>query len=95
MWGAFDSPALDSTTSDDFVFPAHISLRLDCWGGAGFMDFGISRNFPESEINVFLWSIPWLLAQCLLTAHGQEDALDACDKHTQTDTRHRVTTVIH
>ena len=48
---AFDS-ILGSTFGSTMVFGSfflHISWRFACCGGAAFMDFGISKNFPGFE----------------------------------------------
>jgi hypothetical protein len=35
-----------------FFLPAHISVRLDCCGGADLADGGISKNLAEEFIKV-------------------------------------------
>ncbi len=38
-----------STLAGGFFF-AHSSFKLDCWGGAGLTDLGISKNLPRREM---------------------------------------------
>ena len=64
-------------------FLPHISLRLDCCGGGGFVPLGISKNFPV-QICVRWWleAMSALFTESLLAAHRVSDASqmeDACE----------------
>jgi hypothetical protein len=52
-------------------FGPHISWRFACCGGAAFVDFGISKNFPVGYRmrRVYGTGYMFKLTQCLLSAH--------------------------